>query len=303
MTPRRDAYITHIKETVGDDIASYQRKTSLIKKLSSFEEEIGRPIEEGFTSEDYIRFYHYLRVRSHRTFALYKSTLRSYLEFIHQDADDIEQLENVTFADIHQSKAEPVYIKNVAALRSYIDLLLQTKDVPDITVYDPVVSALFLSWYGFTAKEITEVLREDVEDHGVRAHGRLVEMEPFAMEVLQRLKYSTGFYSGGDLFRFRRLAESRYLLRTNRSSAITVASLRVMASGLIRDTEFGILTLSNAFTSGAFFRLYMYEHMENGRIEDISNERLSAMLGVKISGKSARSAKLMEYRYYKKLYE
>lgn len=304
MLSLREKFLGKVKAEKESNLLEYQSYVATLHQLEKFEVERGAKLEDGADRQWFLDFYHNAGPRGFQAYAKLRVHMTAYLRFLIEQGlpmdGALSDLESIRFEDI-SAEATEVYLKNIATLRSCIDIAIQSKGAVDITVYDQPAAILYLSWYGFSKEQMMELEKTDVMETGVMMDGKLIEMEPFVMRVIHRYCESEGYYKESKGLTFRKYQDSAYLFRSPVNAQLSEKQLRLSVLRLAKDTGFKVLSIKTVYDSGIFFRMFVEESFNNVDFRKISNEELEKRLGIRIT-RNSRSTKLKEYHRYKEMF-
>lgn len=305
MSSLREEFLEQAREKKADSPGERRAYDAMFRQVEEYEQKTGTKIEDGVDQDWFLGFCEYAEVKSVSRFNKCRQYLVLYLRFLIQNGvpaeDSLSDVESAIYT-MMSGGSDTLFLKNLNTLKNYISLAIHAKEVPDDTVFDQAASILYLSWYGFTKDEMRELLKADVKETGVLQGGRLVEMEPFVMSVLQRFRDSEGFYREGRHLTFVKYKPSHYLFRSAKSATASDTNIKQSVFRLTNGTDFKILSIKNAFESGVFFRLFMDENVNNLDLKQLSGVEISERLHCGPT-RHARSEKMREYQRYKEMFK
>lgn len=241
--------------------------TKTWKKVTAFEESIGKTLDSGFTREEYVALFNSALARSSSTFFNDKKAVMYYIRYlvVHGvlPAEQEEVLASISVEDLRikeGNKNRIRYFKNLTHLRDAIDDTVKVADRVDETVFDVPSAVLYLAWFGLTEEQILTLPKTAVEEDGITLDGKKIEMPYFVTELLMRLRDAEGFYTKGKGIIFRKFIYSDNLIRTEDSYQMTVFQMRASLSRMdrIMDHVYS-LRFDTVRQSGIFYRAYMTE--------------------------------------------
>lgn len=261
------------------------------KKVKTFEDNIGKTLDDGYTKEEYISLFNFMLARCSSSFYNDKKVVMYYIRYlIAHDALPAEQ-------------------EDILASVVVEDLSIKAADRVDETMYDVPSAILYLAWYGLSEEQVLTLPKSAVLEDGIMLDDQKIEMPHFITDLLVRLRDAEGFSTKGRGIIFRKYMYSDYLIRTEDSYQMTVPQMRASLSRMdkVMDHTYS-LRFDTARQSGIFYRAYMLECESNSF--DLSDPVFASKVfsedftKVKIKadpGKQLRQ-RVRDYTLYKQLF-
>lgn len=251
------------------------------KKVKTFEDNIGKTLDDGYTKEEYISLFNFMLARCSSSFYNDKKVVMYYIRYlIAHDVLPTEQediLASVVVEDLSiKDESDHIrYFKNLNHLREAIDDTVKAADRVDETMYDVPSAILYLAWYGLSEEQVLTLPKSAVLEDGIMLDDQKIEMPYFITDLLVRLRDAEGFSTKGRGIIFRKYMYSDYLIRTEDSYQMTVPQMRASLSRMdkVMDHTYS-LRFDTARQSGIFYRAYMLE-CENNNF-DLSDPEFAA---------------------------
>ena len=246
-----------------------------------------KPISE-YNREDFVEIISNFNTFTTNTFVKTKSNIHSYFEWLMSRGEMSEEQLKI-FSDIHfkdfnvTDSYSLYYFKDFNELYTSLEeaIKFRTEDDDDEGEFDTLRAIDYLSWYGFTLEDLTNVLKKDIDrDRPIVYRGKnriSITVDEKCIEFLRA-------YAGTNTFMSRRYGRGKsevsyrrteYLIRTDRSEQLNSAAIRAISSRINADSdEIGkVFTIKKIFLSGMYSRAYLDE-LENGELSKTDNARL-----------------------------
>ncbi|MCD8016796.1 MAG: hypothetical protein LUE97_03130 [Oscillospiraceae bacterium] len=317
----RENFIRNNFQAETDD---YVLISNFFKRVTAYEKQYGKTLEEGYTKDEYLRLINSLGTVALSTFRNTKVRLRKYVEQLNNDeiisSEAVSALEEISYDMIEFGTAfSNRFFKDFGDLQWELDMVLRAADKIDDRVFYSAFSAIYLAWCGLTSQETLNLKREDIGVNYINVGNRTIIPNATIMAYLNEYKNATVYYvqtRSEIAFWYK---ESPWLMRTYKSERVSRNSLTTMISNLstynevetrkfnedTQEYETEVVRRNRGFTydkvywSGVFYRAYIYEG-QNGKVSAADKETLAMLFPQSRGRKAADSFKL--YQEYKKYF-
>ncbi len=316
----RENFIRNNFQAETDD---YVLISNFFKRVTAYEEQYGKTLEEGYTKDEYLRLINSLGTVALSTFRNTKARLRKYIEQLNSDgiisAEAVSALEEISYDMIEFGTAfSNRFFKDFGDLQWELDMVLQAADKIDNAIFFPAFSAVYLAWCGLTLQETLDMKREDIGTNYINVGNRTIIPNATIMAYLNEYKNAANYYVQAKAEIELWYKESPWLMRTYKSEHISRSSLSTIISHLsaydeVKTRKFNEdtqkyetetvrrnrgFTYDKVYWSGAFYRAYIYEG-QNGKVSAADKETLAILFPKSRGRKAADSFKLyQEYKNY-----
>ena len=277
-----------------------------------------------YTKDDFVKILSQLNAKAVGNFTSAKSNIRDYIIWMIQNGEMTEeQLNNfseIQYNDIDFSDSYlTYYFKNFDELFSVLEQTIECHlgDNDEDGEFDTLRCAAYLSWFGFTVKELTSILKDDVsyinsvvykgED---RTPIRIGEKSmSYVYEYAERKSYRSRKFGRLDGVEMH-YKDSKFLFRSYKSSQLTENQITAMT----RYTNPYVEEVGKRFAfgkiyqSGIYYRIYLDEQ-ENGELKRDDYNRMARLFGltkddlnIKAKKYDLSSRKYQQYQEYKKAF-
>lgn len=300
----RSQYVLNI--TTRADISSESGNTTrnFWNRLENAEREIGKPVECGYTSEEYARLLSKMKTINIGAFRVMKSRLYKYIEWlVDQNAVSLESLaalRAVGFSDIDCGNLLDMhYFRDFSSLQSRINDTLVASERADDAVFAMQISAIYLMWFGVTLENALTIKKSDVLDDSISVCGRTVRPNSAAMDYIVDYRDAIGYQSYGKGIIFLKYIPSEYLFRSARADRIdrVKAVIAITRFGKSGGEEKNPYLPEKIYWSGIFHRTYISE-LEHGEIDPNDKTRMELLFQEEYKDIATARMRLEEYRKY-----
>ena len=287
-------------------------------RVSAIERQIGKPIESGYSKDDYITLFTNLHLRNRSILHTAKGRVSGYVKYLYDcgvvSEDNLLACRSVSFNDIPANVVfDDGYFKDFQSLKDNIDTTIHIADRCDDHVFDTQVVALYLAWCGVSADEAVQILKEDVHDDYIQVGSRKVRPNKTIIERILEYRDAEGYRSWASCIIFLKYKSSPFLLRTKSDSQMDSKTLRsrIRAFNQIKkepeaadqlmnlpSSESCLLRYDRVYWSGIFHRAYLYE-LANGEIVRSNIDLLSELFNESYSNFKSAYSRFQEYTRYR----
>lgn len=202
------------------------------RHISVFEDTHGKPLESGYTRQDYLALFASMNIRTASYFSKLRSAVKAYITYLVDkkllSSDHLDTIGKIKFTEISNQKGSTsaiAYFYSLEELDHAIEDTLNASKSYDETRFDMAICALYLAWFGFDRDEIIRLLKCDVQKNGVLRHGSLVLMPTSVCAVIQRYCQAEGYSQQAKGIIFHKYQPSEYLFRSTRAATIDYSQL------------------------------------------------------------------------------
>lgn len=285
------------------------------KRIGGAETEIGKRIEEGYTSDDWIELLLKCSVRSVPTLTAARVYINKYLRYLASTNTEIEDsivaLASIKFEQLSFDKNlndKILYYRNIAELRDAVEntLLLSKHKMPekDPDSYLPHMAAVYLMWYGLSDEQIVSLKKSNVSRQGVDVDGKLLVVPEFVSDTLVRYRDSDGYTQQARGLITIHYLPSDYLFRTCRKDRLNKTNIAWFLTDFNKIAEKKYSLMPDVVRkSGNFYRYYMAEC--ESVVNPILSNRAEAenFFGTEFASDKDWQNFVREYSMFKKLYK
>lgn len=198
------------------------------KHISAFEETHSKPLECGYSRQEYIALFASMSIRGASYFGKLRSAVKAYATYLVNQgllsSDQPDIIGTIKFTEVgHQTEkvSKTIYFHSLEELEHAIQETLNASASYDETRFDMAICALYLAWFGFDRNEIAQLLKNDVQKNGILRNGHLIPMPTSVCTILQRYCQAEGYSQQAKGIIFHRYQPSDYLFRSTRLAQIT----------------------------------------------------------------------------------
>lgn len=300
----RDLYISqHIESRSLSDQAE-DNFINFWKRVSSFEANNKKRIEDGYSKDDFLRLLSALNSASITCFRPHKSIIRKYIEFLIDKGvlteESVDILSSITYDDIDSSRLfELKFFKDFSSLQNTIDTTLTDADKVDDRIFATQITAIYMAWCGLTIKEALALKKADVEDDCIHVGDRIIYPNPTIMKYVKEYRDAMEYHSAAKGIITLKYVPSEWLFRTVRSEHIdSPKTMRIFIYNFGKgDSEVNMFNYDKVYWSGVYHRAYMYE-LENGLIASSDLPTINKIFGENLQTSSQASIRLRSYRKF-----
>lgn len=320
-----ELYLAEKNEGINDENARintnfYKRFISVLiknKKLSTY------------TKDDFITVLIGMNLMTNGSYLQAKSLILDYLIWSEKRgevrATQIKEFSEISFDDIDLTALySKYYFKNFNELWMSVELAIQSylQREENTEEFDNFRCAAYLSWYGFSPAEITEIKKNDLDYEkavvykGEGENRQAIKVCDKCMALLWKHKKAewyisikSGHYNGNEMFKYK-YVDSQYLMRSYKKEHFLTPNVNslsdVINKGSINAPK--VFTFKRIKLSGMYYRAY-FEETENGQLLNNDYDRLAKLFMPEKVGKLTNSDKsilrykrLAEYEKYKQIF-
>lgn len=300
----RDLYITrHIESRSLSDQAE-DNFVNIWKRVSAFEAEYGKCIEDGYTRGDFIRLLGALNAASITCFRPHKSIIRKYIEFLVDNGvlaeESVEILSSISYSDIDSSRLfELKFFKDFPSLKNTIDTTLSDADKVDDNIFATQITAIYMAWCGLTIKEALALKKSDIADDCIHVGDRVVRPNAAIMKYVREYRDAMEYHSAAKGIITLKYVPSEWLFRTARSEHVdSPKTMRIFIHNFGKgDGETNMFNYDKVYWSGIYHRAYLYE-LENGLIMPGDLETVNRIFCENLQTSSQASNRLLSYHKF-----
>lgn len=302
----RSQYIHSGNENISEkSIAVYD---AFWKRLKKTENTVGKPMEDGYTTEEYIKLIDGMNVSNINAFLTYKSRINRYLKWLNSNGlldnkflDNLRRVKYDMIPSYHVYDAK--YFKDFHSLQQAIEDTLWVAERIDNRIFSTQITAIYLAWCGFTAEEAVSMRKDEVFKDHIELAGQKYFPNNKIMEYIKDYRDATEYESQGRGVITLKYVYSDLLLRTCRSDRVDTKTLRIMlrSFGKSGGEEVNLFAYDKIYWSGIFNRAYIYE-LENGEIKPGDVKILEMIFQQKYSSVAVANKRLRDYRKFKEYF-
>lgn len=299
----RSQYIQSGNENISEkSIAVYD---AFWKRLQKSEDAVGKPMEDGYTTEEYVRLIDGMNVSNISAFLTYKSKINRYLKWLNGngllDQEFVDNLRLVKYDMVPSYHVyDTKYFKDFPSLQQAIEDTLWAAERIDDRIFSTQITAIYLAWCGFTAEEAVSIKKNEVFEDHIDSSGHKCFPNGKIMEYIKDYRDATEYESQGRGVITLKYMYSDLLLRTCRAESVDTKTLRIMLRGFGKSSgeEVNLFTYDKIYWSGIFNRAYIYE-LENGEIKPGDVEIMEAIFQQKYPSVAVANKRLRDYQKFK----
>ena len=198
------------------------------KHISAFEETHGKPMEHGYTRQEYLALFASMNIRSASYFGKLRSAVKAYANYLVSkgllSSDQPNTINKIKFTEVGiqtRNTSKVIYFHSLEELEQAIRDTLDASESYDETRFDMAICALYLAWFGFDRNEIVLLLKRDVQKNGILRNGQLIPMPTSVCTILQRYCQAEGYFQQAKGVILHKYQPSEYLFRSTRLAQIT----------------------------------------------------------------------------------
>lgn len=253
----RSQYIQSGNENISEQsIAVYD---AFWKRLQKSEDAVGKPMEDGYTTEEYVKLIDGMNVSNISAFLTYKSKINRYLKWLNGngllDQEFVDNLRLVKYDMVPSYHVyDTKYFKDFHSLQQSIEDTLWAAERIDDRIFSTQITAIYLAWCGYTAEEAVSIKKDEVFEDHIDSSGHKCFPNDKIMEYIKDYRDATEYESQGRGVITLKYVYSDLLLRTCRSDSVDTKTLRIMLRGFGKSSgeEVNLFTYDKIYWSGIF---------------------------------------------------
>lgn len=267
----RSQYIQSGNENISEQsIAVYD---AFWKRLQKSEDAVGKPMEDGYTTEEYVKLIDGMNVSNISAFLTYKSKINRYLKWLNGngllDQEFVDNLRLVKYDMVPSYHVyDTKYFKDFHSLQQSIEDTLWAAERIDDRIFSTQITAIYLAWCGYTAEEAVSIKKDEVFEDHIDSSGHKCFPNDKIMEYIKDYRDATEYESQGRGVITLKYVYSDLLLRTCRADSVDTKTLRIMLRGFGKSSgeEVNLFTYDKIYWSGIFNRAYIYMSLRTEKL-------------------------------------
>lgn len=303
----RSQYIQSDTENMSDQ--STQAVVDFWKRVGRAEQQLEICLEDGYSSENFIRLIEKLNITNINPFIVAKCRIGKYLKWLHgQDLlmeEYVDSLYSVDYSKIQSDRIYDLkYFKDFKSLQDTIETTLWAAEKIDDNVFAAQISAVYLAWCGLKLENSLQIKKDDVYDDRVDVAGLPVFPNPDIMHHLVSFRDATEYQSQGRGIITLKYTPSVWLFRSARSAHVdSTKTFRIFIRnfGKSGGEDVNMFNYDKVYWSGIFNRAYMHE-VANGDIQPGDVSKMEMLFGEKYASTSVANKRLKEYQRFKQYF-
>ncbi len=279
---------------------------------------------EQFTKEDFIWILSNMNTKAVGNFTVVKSQIKNYIEWMVQQGymttAQLDEFTGILYNDLdHSSSFLLYYFKNFDELYSILEQTIECHlgDNEEDGEFDTLRCAIYLTWFGFSIEEITNILKSDISPIGsIIYKGK----EKIPVRIGEKCMSYIRDYANRESYRSRkfgradgseiRYKDSKFLFRSCKSGQLTVQQINAMTryTNPYVDEVGKRFAFGKIYQSGLYYRIYLDEQ-ENGVLKKDDYDRMAKLFGlsdtdlnIKAKKYDLSARKYIQYQEYKKAF-
>lgn len=302
----RSQYIQSGNENISEkSIAVYD---AFWKRLQKSEDAVGKPMEDGYTTEEYVKLIDGMNVSNISAFLTYKSKINRYLKWLNGngllDQEFVDNLRLVKYDMVPSYHVyDTKYFKDFPSLQQAIEDTLWAAERIDDRIFSTQITAIYLAWCGFAAEEAVSIKKNEVLEDCIDSSGHKCFPNDKIMEYIKDYRDATEYESQGRGVITLKYMYSDLLLRTCRADSVDTKTLRIMMRNFGKSSgeEVNLFAYDKIYWSGIFNRAYIYE-LENGEIKPGDVEAMETIFQQKYPSVAVANKRLRDYQKFKEYF-
>ena len=196
----RSQYIQSGNENISEQsIAVYD---AFWKRLQKSEDAVGKPMEDGYTTEEYVKLIDGMNVSNISAFLTYKSKINRYLKWLNGngllDQEFVDNLRLVKYDMVPSYHVyDTKYFKDFHSLQQSIEDTLWAAERIDDRIFSTQITAIYLAWCGYTAEEAVSIKKDEVFEDHIDSSGHKCFPNDKIMEYIKDYRDATEYESQG----------------------------------------------------------------------------------------------------------
>lgn len=300
----RNLYIAHILEQPNMSPEYVQRITNLWKRVSRFEAEYKKSIDDGYTKDDYVQLLAALNIRNISGFLSTKSLIRKYVEKLIEDGhlplSSLNDIVHIGYDDLDAAKIfELKFFKDFESLQDAIQTTLVVADKVDERIFSTQIAAIYMAWCGLKLEDALRLKKEDVKENSIQVGDKEIFPNPTIMEFMKDYRDATEYQSAAKGIITLKYVPSDWLFRSTKSDHIdSPKTMRIFIRNFGKSAGGdNIFNYDKVYLSGLYHRAYLYECV-NGTIKKNDTETISKVFEENYARTSLANNRLQSYRKF-----
>ena len=241
---------------------------NFFKRVSRFELQIKKTLEDGYSKEDFADLLSSLNNTNIPSFLNCKSTIKKYIEYL-CDNDVLDKLylsniENVNYDDLDTSHVfDAKFFKDFKSLQDAIETCLLNAERIDERIFSTQIAAIYMAWCGVRLKDALFIKKEDVKDDCIYVKKQPIFPNSTILEFVKDYRDETEYHSQARAIVTFKYIPSEWLFRSTKAGQIDEKNMRIFIRNLGKygtdDGKGSILNYDKIYWSGIYCRAYDYE--------------------------------------------
>lgn len=300
----RNLYIAHILEQPNMSPEYVQRITNLWKRVSRFEAEYKKSIDDGYTKDDYVQLLAALNIRNISGFLSTKSLIRKYVENLIEDGhlplSSLNDIIHIGYDDLDAAKIfELKFFKDFESLQDAITTTLVVADKVDERIFSTQIAAIYMAWCGLKLEDALKLKKEDVKEDRIQIGDKEIFPNSTIMEFMKDYRDATEYQSAARVTITLKYVPSDWLFRSTKSDHVdSPKTMRIFIRNFGKSAGGdNIFNYDKVYLSGLYHRAYLYECV-NGTIKKNDTETISKVFEENYARTSLANNRLQSYRKF-----
>lgn len=300
----RNLYIAQNLEQPNMSQEYIQRITSFWKRVSRFEAEYKKSIDDGYTKDDYIQLLAALNIRNISGFLSTKSLIRKYVEKLIEDGhlplSSLNDIVHIGYDDLDAAKIfELKFFKDFESLQDAIEATLVVADKVDERIFSTQIAAIYMAWCGLKLEDALRLKKEDVKENSIQVGDSEIFPNSTIMEFMKDYRDATEYQSAAKGIITLKYVPSEWLFRSTKSDHVdSPKTMRIFIRNFGKSAGGdNIFNYDKVYLSGLYHRAYLYECV-NGTIKKNDTETISKVFEENYARTSLANNRLQSYRKF-----
>lgn len=300
----RNLYIAQNLEQPNMSQEYIQRITSFWKRVSRFEAEYKKSIDDGYTKDDYIQLLAALNIRNISGFLSTKSLIRKYVEKLIEDGhlplSSLNDIVHIGYDDLDAAKIfELKFFKDFESLQDAIEATLVVADKVDERIFSTQIAAIYMAWCGLKLEDALKLKKEDVKENSIQVGDKEIFPNSTIMEFMKDYRDATEYQSAAKGIITLKYVPSEWLFRSTKSDHVdSPKTMRIFIRNFGKSAGGdNIFNYDKVYLSGLYHRAYLYECV-NGTIKKNDTETISKVFEENYARTSLANNRLQSYRKF-----
>lgn len=283
------------------------------KRIMAFEESYGKPMEQGYTREEYVALFTHMQIRRRNYFAAIRGMVSQYANYLvlngYLSENHVDMVKGINYEElgfVKGTEAKTLFFRNLDELEAAIQKSVSEDGSYDEHKFDCPSCVAYLTWFGFTKQEIMGLKKEDVLPNGVMHNGMLLPLPNHLSALFWHYRNAEGYYQKARGVILRKYVPTEYFFRTEKNDRLTHEDR--VTEVLYRLNEVCnrkySLQYDAIWKSGMLNRIYMRE-LTSGQLDldNLANDIpfASALFEMPLERKDQVIHLVEDYRRYKRL--
>ena len=300
----RSQYISSLVER--DDLQ--EKSANVLRRfwdrLAEAEQKLGRPIEDGYSEEEYLTLMKTFGITNANVFRVTKSRIMKYLKWMRQreaiDQEYVDCFQRIQFEDVDSTEVlESKYFRDFRSLQDTIQQTLWSAKKIDDGVFSMQISLIYLAWCGIPMEDALRIKKEDVTEDHILAGGRTIKPNGVILEHILQYRDAKSYSSQARGVLILSYKPSEYLFRSPKASSIDakhagIALIKFGKSG----NKVNPFQYEKIYWSGIFNRAYIHE-LGHGEIAKADLTVLETLFQEKYQNPQLAHLRLKEYQNFR----